>query len=97
MPKLLDLTYAHTLVIESTHKWPMDLVFINTVTDQSMDISCVAKLRHLSGSVGESLLIIQHSIESIEKIIQGARRLGLNFEGSREPRPPHAEAHINRY
>ena len=50
VPKLLDLTYAHTLVIESTHKykvhgpwqvgtiWPMDLVFMSTFNDQGMSI-----------------------------------------------------------
>ncbi len=36
----------------------MDLVFMNTFTDQSMDIGCVAKLRHLFGSLGEGLLIL---------------------------------------
>ncbi len=45
MPKLADLMYAH-----------MDIVFMNTFTDQSMDIGCVVKLRHLSGSLGECLL-----------------------------------------
>ena len=29
---------------------------------------------------------------SIENIIQGAGRSGLNFDGSREPRPQRAEA-----
>ena len=37
--------------------WPMDLVFMNTFTDQSMDIACVVKLRHLSGSLGERVTL----------------------------------------
>ena len=85
VPKLVGLTYVHTLVMESTHKynvcgpygsdlprpigargghgtwqvgtiWPTDHVFMNTFTDQSMDIGCVAKLWHLSGSLGDCLL-----------------------------------------
>ncbi len=32
------------------------------------------------------------NLGSVEKIIRGARRSGLNFEGSREPRPSHAKA-----
>ena len=31
---------------------------------------------------------IEINLRSIMKIIQGAGRLGLNYEGSREPRPP---------
>ncbi len=47
--QLADSTYAHTLVIKSTHEWPMDLVFMSTYDNQSMSIGCVGKLGHLSG------------------------------------------------
>ncbi len=50
-PQLADTTYAHTLVIKSTHEykvhgtiWPMDLVYMSTFDNQSMSIGCVGKL-----------------------------------------------------
>ncbi len=64
VPQFADATYAHTLVIESTHEYkvhgpdgsnfpwtiyPMDLVFISTFNDQSMSIGCVGKLGHFFG------------------------------------------------
>ena len=57
VPQLADATYANTLVIESTHEWPMDLVFMNTFDNQSMSIGCVGKLCHLSGFLRHNLLI----------------------------------------
>ncbi len=72
VPKLADLTYAHTLVIKSTYEykvhgpygswkvgtmWPMDLVFMSTFDNQSMSIGCVGKLGHLFGLFRHYLLI----------------------------------------
>ncbi len=71
VPKLADLTYAHTLVIKSTHEykvhgpygsnfpwtiWPTDLVFMSTFDNQSMSIGCVCKLGHLFGLLRHYLL-----------------------------------------
>ncbi len=46
IPKLADLTYAHTLVVIKSIPewdvgtiWPMDLVFMSTFDDQSMSIA----------------------------------------------------------
>ncbi len=62
VPQLADATYAHTLVIKSTHEymvhgtygtwkvgsiWPMDPVFMSTFDNQSMSIGCVDKLGYL--------------------------------------------------
>ncbi len=48
VPQFADAAYAHTLVIESTHKYkvhgpvgtirPMDIVLMSTFNDQSMSI-----------------------------------------------------------
>ena len=44
VPKLAELIYVHTLVIGSTQVgtiWLMDLVFMSTFNDQSMDIGSI--------------------------------------------------------
>ncbi len=46
VPQLVDATYAHTLVIESTFD------------NQSMSIGCVGKLGHRSGFLRHYLLIL---------------------------------------
>ena len=70
MPKLSDLTYAHTLVMKllintrsvghmvPTYEGMEECISCRSrnQSDQSMDIGCVVKLRHLSGSLGECLL-----------------------------------------
>ncbi len=71
VPQLAYATYAHTLVIESTHKFHfiyglfkeilhsvMDRVFMSTFHDQSMSIGCVDKLGHLSGFLRHYILSI---------------------------------------
>ncbi len=36
--------------------WPMDLLFMSTFNDQSMNIGCIGKLEHLSGFLRQNLL-----------------------------------------
>ncbi len=57
VPKLADLTYAHTLVIKSIHEvgtiWPMDLVFMTF---------CPASRKKNSGSLGYLFGILRHNL-----------------------------------
>ena len=43
-PQLADTTYAHTLVIKSTHEYNVHGPFMSTFNDQTMSIGCVSKL-----------------------------------------------------
>ncbi len=56
VPKLADLTYAHTLVIKSTHEYKVHGPFISTFDNQSISIGCVGKLGHLFGLLRHYLL-----------------------------------------
>ncbi len=66
VPQLADTTYAHTLVIKSTHEYKVHVPYgsnfpctMSTFNDQSMSIGCVGKLGHLSGFLRNYLLIGQ--------------------------------------
>ena len=51
-----------------------------TFTDQSIDIGCIVKLRHLSGSLGECLLIVKFGELSLENNCRLFVSLGaINF------------------
>ncbi len=64
--QLSDATYAHTLVIKSTHEyilnwppWHLYLIFIDSFTIQTISLHCIFKFFDLFGFLGHYLLNIK--------------------------------------
>ena len=75
VPKLADATYAHNLVIESTHEYKVhgpygsNFPFMSTFNDQITNIDWFGKLGHLSGFLRHYLLTILYNIARIKSNI----------------------------